>query len=384
MDHPKHLEQEGFSGRVGILQRVLPAYRLPFFDLLARSCAGGLCVAAGEPRSEESIHTSVDVEIAQYCPIKNIHMFSVSSPFYLCWQNGLTGWLNDWQPDILVIEANPRYISTRFAANWMHARQRPVIGWGLGIPTPSAQENGPLNNTLKTARRPGRQRFLGLFDAIIAYSNKGAKEYRAAGFPEDKVYVAINAVSSKPVGLAPERQPNYEPRPTVLFVGRLQERKRIDLLLKACAALPAEIQPALKIVGEGPALNACRDLAEEIYPSARFTGALYGEELGDVFRAADLFVLPGTGGLAVQEAMTYGLPLIVAKGDGTQADLVHPENGWLVEEGDIDALYNTLYEALADPIRLTKMGVNSYRIVQEEVNIEMMAEVFIRAMQKEI
>ena len=42
------------------------------------------------------------------------------------------------------------------------------------------------------------------------------------------------------------------------------------------------------------------------------------------FAGADLFVLPGTGGLAVQEAMSYALPVIVAKGDGTQEDLVRP------------------------------------------------------------
>ena len=384
MDNPVHIEQEGFSSRVGILQRVLPAYRLPFFDILAHSCAGGLCIAAGEPRPEESIHTSADVNIAQYNPLKNIHIGRVSSPFYLCWQNGFIGWLNEWQPDVLIIEANPRYISTRYAVNWMHARQRPVIGWGLGIPTANAQKNDLHNNTLKTARRPGRQRFLGMFDAIIAYSNKGAREYRAAGFPEDKVYVAINAVSSKPIGLAPERGPDYEQRPAVLFVGRLQERKRVDLLLEACAALPPDIQPDLKIVGEGPALNAFRKQAEEIYPRACFTGALHGDELANAFCKADLFVLPGTGGLAVQEAMGYGLPLIVAEGDGTQADLVRPENGWLVEEDNVDVLHNTLHEALADPKRLRKMGTISYRIVQEEVNIEMMAQVFIRAMQKEI
>jgi len=171
-----------------------------------------------------------------------------------------------------------------------------------------------------------------------------------------------------------------------LFVGRLQDRKQIDLLLNACAALPPEIQPDLKIVGEGPALNTFRDLAEEIYPRACFTGALHGDELANAFREADLFVLPGTGGggLAVQEAMSYGLPLIVAEGDGTQSDLVRPENGWLVEENHVNALHNTLLEALADAKRLRKMGTNSYRIVQEEVNIEMMSQVFIHAMQKEI
>jgi hypothetical protein len=46
---------ENFSGRLGVQQRVLPSYRVPFFDMLAESCAGGMSLFAGEARPEESI-----------------------------------------------------------------------------------------------------------------------------------------------------------------------------------------------------------------------------------------------------------------------------------------------------------------------------------------
>ncbi|MFN8426382.1 MAG: glycosyltransferase [Anaerolineales bacterium] len=62
--------------------------------------------------------------------------------------------------------------------------------------------------------------------------------------------------------------------------------------------------------------------------------------------------LPGTGGLAVQEAMSYGLPVIVAQGDGTQDDLVRKENGWQVPPDDFDALVATMKDALSDAARL--------------------------------
>ncbi len=94
------------------------------------------------------------------------------------------------------------------------------------------------------------------------------------------------------------------------------------------------------------------------------------------FQAADLFVLPGTGGLAVQQAMSFGLPVIVAEGDGTQIDLVRAENGWTVAPGRLDALASCLAEALRDPARLRRMGQESYRIVHDEVNLERMVEVF--------
>ena len=77
--------------------------------------------------------------------------------------------------------------------------------------------------------------------------------------------------------------------------------------------------------------------------------------------------------------MAHGLPVIVAKGDGTQEDLVREENGWLVPPDDLEALKNSLQSALSDPARLRRMGAASYRIVEKEINVERMAAVFIRA-----
>jgi glycosyltransferase involved in cell wall biosynthesis len=163
----------------------------------------------------------------------------------------------------------------------------------------------------------------------------------------------------------------------ILFVGRIQRRKRLDLLLQACADLPDP--PRLVIVGDGPERIQVEARAREIYPEAEFPGAQHGEALDAFFRAADLFVLPGTGGLAVQQAMANALPVVVAQGDGTQDDLVRPENGWLIPDADLQSLTATLRDALADSVRLRQMGLKSYQIVEEEVNLERMAEVFINA-----
>jgi glycosyltransferase involved in cell wall biosynthesis len=172
-------------------------------------------------------------------------------------------------------------------------------------------------------------------------------------------------------------------KPLVLFVGRLQKRKRIDFLLQACAALPDELQPRVWVVGDGPARGEFEAVARDVYPQAEFLGSRHGEELAGIFRQADLFALPGSGGLAVQQAMAYGLPVIVAEGDGTQDDLVRPENGWLLPPDDQPALQAALEAALGmalqDTIALHRMGEASYRLVVEEVNLEKMAEGFVKA-----
>jgi glycosyltransferase involved in cell wall biosynthesis len=133
-------------------------------------------------------------------------------------------------------------------------------------------------------------------------------------------------------------------------------------------------------VGDGPERKSLEELAKEIYPGAEFVGAKHGAELKPYFMEADLFVLPGTGGLAIQEAMSYGLPVIVAQGDGTQDDLVRKENGWQIPPDDFDALLSTMKDALSDVARLRKMGEESYRIAKDEINIEKMVETFVQVL----
>jgi glycosyltransferase involved in cell wall biosynthesis len=323
----------------------------------------------GLPRPAEGIATTDKLQVARYHMGENIHLLRGS--FYLCYQLGLIDWLRDWDPDALIVEANPRYLSTPAAIRWMHRRGRPVLGWGLGAPA-KGQGKGVRGKLWDT--------FLEQFDALIAYSQRGAEEYALLGFPREKIFVAHNSVSRAPTS-APDQSTNHQSTNyqfTLLFVGRLQERKRVDHLLKACAQM--ESQPRLIIVGDGPEREKLEALAQETYPGAEFIGARHGAELKPYFAAANLFVLPGTGGLAVQEAMSYGLPVIVAQGDGTQDDLVRKENGWQIPPDDFAALVATMKEALSDGARLRRMGAESYRIVKEEINIEKMVETFVTAL----
>jgi glycosyltransferase involved in cell wall biosynthesis len=351
--------QGQFEGRLAFQQRVLPSYRVEFFDLLASRCTEGLSLYAGKPRPNESIQTAESLNEARLWPARNIHI--LGGPLYICLQRDIMEWIQDWDPQALIMEANPRYLSSRRAVDWMHAKGRPVLGWGLGV--------GKSLINWKS--------FLQRFDALIAYSGSGAEGYRLTGYPSDRVYVAQNATTGPPPELQPRKVADT---PRVLFVGRLQERKRVNMLLKACSV--QRTKPDLWIVGDGPERSELERMAAKVYPKARFTGAQYGEELEAIFQQADLFVLPGTGGLAVQQAMAHALPVIVAEADGSQRDLVSSQNGWLVPPGDFAALAEALRSALEHPGKLPKMGAFSHRVVAERVNIEVMTETFLKTLNR--
>ncbi len=354
--------------RVGLQQRVLPEYRAEFFDALATACLQGLGVFAGDPCRGEAVETVNKLAIANYRSARNLHFFKGSA--YLYWQAGVLGWLRSWQPDVLIMEINPRNRSNPLAARWMKARGKPVIGWGLGIPG-----GGFLHRLI-------HQLMLRSCDAVIAYSTTAALQYRDAGVKPSRVFVAANAVTRKPASAAILRPPAYpEDAPQLLFVGRLQPRKRVDTLLRALAALPPQKQPLLNIIGDGPDRSRLEMLAWQTYPRAVFLGAKHGAELEPYYKAADLFILPGTGGLAVQQAMAHSLPVIVGQADGTQGELVRGENGWMLPDDSPQTLARVIEEALSDVERLRQKGLASYRIVAEEVNLEAMVKTFTTAVE---
>jgi glycosyltransferase involved in cell wall biosynthesis len=353
-----------FDGRVGLQQRVLPAYRIAFVERLASSCGGGLQVFAGESSPGEAILAGRRPRNAEWIPAHNRYLLSERTR--LLRQAGLVPWLAEWGPDVVILEANPRNLSNWRAASWARQVGIGVIGWGLGAP-----------GTASRIRRVVWRRYLRRFDALIAYSTRGADQLRLAAEAGTLIRVAVNAVVDPPVEMVQRDPPGDRPA-HVLFVGRLQARKGVDRLLRACAGVDQPLK--LRVVGDGPARSSLQALAAETLPSASFTGSLEGEALEHAFAWADLFVLPGTGGLAVQQAMAHGLPVIVAEGDGTQRDLVRDENGWLVRSGDLASLKDTLDRALSDPAGLMDKGRASYRIAEHEANVGQMVKTFVDVM----
>ncbi|WP_341720192.1 glycosyltransferase family 4 protein [Micromonospora sp. FIMYZ51] len=134
----------------------------------------------------------------------------------------------------------------------------------------------------------------------------------------------------------------------VLFVGRLEQIKGVDTLLAAFRATD-DPDSRLVIVGNGPTRSIV-DHAAAADPRIRVLGALPQEELGPVYAAADLFVLPSRSeawGLVVAEAQANGVRVAVSDVVGCHPDLVTPDNGWVFPVDDVERLTGVLAEARA-------------------------------------
>lgn len=371
--------------KVGIQQRLLPGYRAEFFDTLGKVTEWRVEVFAGEPAANEYVRQLPrPLGHAQWVRAKNKHFLGGKS--YFCWQSGFKRWLEVFKPDVLVVEGNPRILSTYLGIRMMRNLRRPVIAWGLG------RLQWDVPRIMNLLRLNLLRKYYPLFNAIIAYSSKAANDYKVTGVPEERIFIAKNAVFDRYAKEFTNGTQRYHKKlhawkngkgitgkkPIILYVGRLQKRKKLDNLIVACTKLTTPCQ--LVFVGAGSARHEYENMAHGLRVDAVFTGDLYGEELSFPFACADLFVLPGTGGLSVQQAMSYGKAVIVADGDGTQFDLVRQgRNGFLVRPHSIEDLREAISNCIGNPNLLKEMGLESRRIVENEINLDKMVESFFEA-----
>jgi glycosyltransferase involved in cell wall biosynthesis len=103
---------------------------------------------------------------------------------------------------------------------------------------------------------------------------------------------------------------------------------------------------------------------------------VYGEEKWQLFRKADVFVLPTFSenfGIAIAEALASGTPVITTKGT-PWTDLVKYNCGWHTEIGTLPTV-NALKEFLQlDEMTLESMGRNGRRLIEEKYSTQSMAD----------
>lgn len=149
--------------------------------------------------------------------------------------------------------------------------------------------------------------------------------------------------------------------PVVLYVGKLLENKNVSTLIRAFARVRREHECALALIGDGPLRSDLSSLVERIgIPDVHFAGFLGPSQVPRAYLAADVFALPSseTWGLVVNEAMTFGLPVVVSERVGCAADLV-VDNGFVVSHADEEALARALGTLVADESLRAAMGSRS-------------------------
>jgi glycosyltransferase involved in cell wall biosynthesis len=159
--------------------------------------------------------------------------------------------------------------------------------------------------------------------------------------------------------------------PVILFVGKFQAKKQPARLLDAFLQVRRLHPCTLMLVGAGELESELRQMvAARSIPDVIFAGFLNRSEIGRAYVAADLFVLPSavneTWGMVVNEAMNYGLPVIVSDKVGCAPDLVaNGNNGFVFDHRSAQELADSLAILVSDPGMRHRFGRRSLEIITQ-------------------
>lgn len=166
---------------------------------------------------------------------------------------------------------------------------------------------------------------------------------------------------------------------TIVFVGRLHPKKRVDLLIRSFHASAASRNGwSLVLAGHGDPdhVRHLREVASEGSGQVRFAGWVDGDERIDLLRKAALFVLPSRDenfALAAAEALACGVPVIVTRNVAIVDDVIAYGAGWSVEP-DEEAIAARIDQACADGEERQARSMAARRLAQDRYRWERVAE----------
>jgi len=339
--------------RVLFVTNQIPHYREALFNALARRYDLTVLQASTTSPGSGSGFNQITA------PAKRV------GPFY--YQPGVVRVIWRGEYDVTVVMFDLRWPANMLAV-FLKGRRR-LLYWGHGY----------------GRSRPGnwlRNYVMRFSDGVVVYASRDVDRIVSNGMPRHKVFVVPNTI----------HVPNHADGSTsrkdsFLFSGRLQSRKKVDLLIATfaavCSRLPNGI--TLSIVGSGSESSALRTLAYRLGVADRvvFYGEITDHErLRALFHRAFAYVSPGPVGLAVLHSFAYGVPVVTSLVDAHGPefnDLIDQENALLYQTHE--ALEELLVRLCHDPSLVSRLGHNAYRRYAQDRSLQQMVQAFVTAIE---
>ena len=342
------LQRSIAGARVAIVHPLLAHYRVPVFDLLARSTGIDLTVICDmHPTGSLKGATPTEAFRCEHAPQYMLGpMISHPAMLAAATSGRFDAVVLTW--NVRLLELIPAFLACR-------ARGTASVLWGHGY----SKSDSVMRRTL-------RRRMVSLADATLLYGRMEQERLRAAGYK--RTFVAPNAIDQSSIAVATvewtadkarlqswQKERGIEDGRLVMFISRIEPDKRVDLLLEAFR-LAQRQDPGLRlaIIGGGSGLEAARAYAAElgIASSTTFTGPIYEErDIAPWCLSAGCFAYPEAIGLSIQHAFGYGLPVVTSDclaSHNPEIEALEPGiNGLFYEHGNPMSFASNIVELLS-------------------------------------
>ena len=211
---------------------------------------------------------------------------------------------------------------------------------------------------------------------VVANSNAAASRLRQEGVADRDIVVIPNGVE---VDTPPRRRPTG-PLRRIVTVACLRPEKAHEVLIEAAVPLLAEYPEAeLHFAGDGPRLEALRQLAERRGIAARVRFLGHREDVPSVLADSDIFTLVSRSEAfpnGVIEGMAAGLPIVATRVGGIPELIADGRNGLLVPVDDPAAVTAAWRELIAHPERAAELGRAARQTVEARFSFDRMVSSF--------
>lgn len=285
--------------------------------------------------------------------------------FYNDMYRSLRDLIRHIKPDVIHLQNNYEYSITILASLWNQKVVQTIHDYTIIYPTAMCtHKQSCAGQSIILALKHGctswkrliatgwfryNRRFIDrhFVNQFIAPSRDLALRLRKCGY--GSVIHLPNFTSLKPiVSTTPKR------RRVVLYVGSLVAHKGIDILLRAYALIQSEVEDiALWIVGEGPAENDLKYLAEELkLHNVTFLGLPNHNDLSVIYNQSSVVVIPSlwfeNSPLVAYEAMAHARPILATRIGGLPELVIDGKNGYLFRRGNAAELAHKMHSILTD------------------------------------
>lgn len=259
----------------------------------------------------------------------------------------------------------------------------------LGVPVILRGESNALRVRSSLTRLLHRL-LLNFVSAIVVIGKANRQFYLNNGVPAGRLFDGVYFVESERMvamamthtmdrnGLRADNKFDDEDF-VFTFVGKHVPFKRPMLLVEAAALARQRGLPVkLLFAGSGELTDALKQRAVELGVPVHFTGFLNQTEMWKAYVPADAFVLPSTNGetwgLVTNEAMLFGLPVIVSDQVGCGPDLVIDGETGYVFSGEAEGLASAMEKLIKNRDHAPAMGAAGRKLVQEKYSMHVATE----------
>ena len=358
--------------RVVIVQRYFYNFREGIFDCLLNKGLNFKLINSTESRGRVKVHEDkvTSVDYIRKCCHFNINDGIVVFPFLFLS-------LIKEKPAVIVTEGGQNTINNLQIKWYSRLFNVPYIQWDLGR---GYQDFG---NSI------GRRIYMKVYKSIAicarliyGYNSSSKNYFEELGIPSNRIVVLNNTADTptlkKVIANSSKELPDdmaklYNPNKRyIIFVGSLLPTKRIEDFKEIMTKLKEEY--TLLIVGSGKEdyTNSLKKLFKDI--DCIFLGYKKPEELLPYYNISSFCILPGLGGLSINQAMVYGLPVLCTHADGAEEDVVRKdETGYIYS--DIDDAIRYIHSKTDEDWK--RMGKNAQELMFGDFSLEKECERFI-------